>query len=112
MILHLMVKTYHVFDAEIEGCQYIRQDGDKYYLVLTTAANKTELMIIDASKNVNDTWVGGVNGTDTYYYTIEGKIPLFILWMDLHLKNVLKIYQGKKGPNNNVIAGDTYYAKA
>nr|MBP6315311.1 hypothetical protein [Chitinophagaceae bacterium] len=104
-------QTYQVFDAETQGYQYIRQDGDKYYLVLTAAANKTELMVIDASKNVNDTWVGGVNGTDTYYYTLKEKYPTYTL-DGFTFKNVLKIYQEKKDQNNNVsLAGDTYYAQ-
>ncbi len=104
-------KTYQIFDVESQDDQYIRQDGDKYYLVLTAAANKTELMVIDASKNVNDTWIGGVNGTDTYYYTMKEKFPTFTL-DGFTFKSVLKIYQEKKDQNNNVsLAGDTYYAQ-
>ncbi len=103
--------TYQVFDAETEGYQYIRQDGDKYYLVLTAAANKTELMIIDASKNINDTWVGGVNGTDTYHYTLLDRIPVYTL-DGFTFKNVLKIHSERKDANNNVtLAGDSYYAQ-
>lgn len=91
-------KTYQIFDVESQDDQYIRQDGDKYYLVLTAAANKTELMVIDASKNVNDTWIGGVNGTDTYYYTMRRRsFPLLHLTA-LLLSSVLKNISGKKGP--------------
>lgn len=103
--------TYQVFDAETQGYQYLRQDGDKYYLVLTAAANKTEVMAIDASKNINETWLGGVNGNDSYYYTMKDKIPSFNL-DGFTFKNVLKIYQERKDSNNNVtLAGDTYYAQ-
>ncbi len=104
-------QTYQVFHDEKQGNQYIRQGGGKYHSVLTAAANKTELMIIDTSKNVNDTWVGGINGTDTYYYTMKDKYPTYTL-DGFTFKNVLKIYQERKDANNNVtLSGESYYAQ-
>lgn len=104
-------KTYQVFDAGSEGFQYIRQDGDKYYSVLTSSTNKIELMVIDAAKNVNDTWIGGVNGSDTYYYTIVEKFPAYYL-DGFTFKNVLKIYQERKDASNTVtLSGYSYYAQ-
>ncbi|MBL7764631.1 MAG: hypothetical protein JNJ58_00935 [Chitinophagaceae bacterium] len=104
-------KVYHVFNSETEGQQYIRQDGDKYYSVLTAATNKTELLIIDASKNVNESWVGGVNGSDTYTYTMKEKFATYQL-DGFTFKNVLKIYQERTNGSGNVtLSGDTWYAQ-
>ena len=106
-------KTYAVFysEFELEGWQYIRQDGDKYYSVLTTSTNKTELMMIDASKGVNDTWVGGVNGTDTYYYTILEKFPVYVL-DGFTFKNVLHIQMERKDASNAVtLSAEGYFAQ-
>lgn len=104
-------KVYQVFDSENDGLQFIRQDGDKYYSVLTTSTNKTELMIIDASKNVNESWVGGVNGSDTYTYTMLEKNPVYYL-DGFSFKNVLKIHQERTNGSGNVtLSGDSYYAQ-
>lgn len=106
-------KTYAVFysEFELEGWLYVRQDGDKYYSVLTTSTNKTELMMIDASKGVNDTWVGGVNGTDTYYYTILEKFPVYVL-DGFTFKNVLHIKMERKDASNAVtLSAEAYFAQ-
>lgn len=106
-------KTYAVFfsEFELEGWQYIRQDGDKYYSVLTTSTNKTELMMIDAARAVNDTWVGGVNGTDTYYYTILEKFPVYNL-DGFTFKNVLHIKMERKDASNAVtLSAEGYFAQ-
>ncbi len=102
--------TYHVFNDEKQGLQFIRQDGNKYYSVITAAANKTELLIIDASKEVGESWVGGVNGSDTYTYTMSAKYPTYNL-DGFTFKNVLKIYQERKNGNNITLSGDSYYAE-
>ena len=103
-------KLYNAFNDEINGMSFTRQDGNKYYTVLTAAANKTELMIIDESKNVGESWVGGVNGNDTYTYTMKEKIPVYTL-DGFTFKNVLKIYQERKSNGNVTLEGDTYYAQ-
>lgn len=104
-------KTYQVFNSEAEGNQYIRQDGNKYYSVLTASSTKMELLIIDADRNVGDSWVGGVNGSDTYTYTMAEKYPVYVL-DGFTFKNVLKIHQERKDGSNNVtLSGDSYYAQ-
>ncbi len=103
-------RTYRVFNDEKQGLQFIRQDGDQYFSVITAAANKTELMIIDASKAVGESWVGGVNGNDTYTYTMSAKYPTYDL-DGFTFKNVLKIYQERKNGNNVTLSGDSYYAQ-
>lgn len=104
-------KVYQVFDSENDGLQFIRQDGDQYYSVLTSSTNKTELMIIDATKNVNESWVGGVNGSDTYTYTMAEKYPTYYL-DGFTFKNVLKIHQERTNGSGNVtLSGDSYFAQ-
>ncbi len=103
--------TYQVFDSEVEGHQYFRQEGNKYYLVLVAAANMTETNLIDVDKNIGDTWVGAVNGTDTYYYTMVDKIPAYTL-DGFTFKNVLRIHNERKDQNNNItLSGDSWYAQ-
>jgi hypothetical protein len=103
--------TYQVFNSDVDGRQYMRQDGNKYYLVIVAAANKTETMVIDVDKNVGDTWVGAVNGDETYNYTMVDKIPVYTL-DGFTFKNVLKIHSERKDGNNQVtLAGDTWYAQ-
>jgi hypothetical protein len=106
-------KTYAVFfsEFELEGTQYVRQDGDKYYSVLTTSTNKTELLMLDAAKGVNDTWVGGVNGTDTYYYTIVDKFPVYTL-DGFTFKNVIHVKMERKDASNAVtLSAEGYFAQ-
>ena len=105
-------KTYQAFNSEAEGNQFIRQDGDKYYSVLTSSTTKMELLILDASKNVNETWIGGVNGDDQYSYTMKEKFPVFTL-DGFTFKNVLKVYQERKNTttNNVTLTSDNYYAQ-
>ena len=88
--------------------QYIRQEGDKYYNILTASTNKSQLLILDAARNINESWVGGVNGSDTYTYTMKDKIPIYTL-DGFTFKNVLVVHLDRTGPNP--ISADTYYAQ-
>ena len=88
--------------------QYIRQDGDKYYNILTGSTNKPQLLVLDAARNVNESWLGGVNGSDTYTYTMKEKIPVYVL-DNFTFKNVLVVHLERTGPNP--ISADTYYAQ-
>jgi hypothetical protein len=88
--------------------QYIRQEGNKYYSILTGSTNKPQLLVLDADKNINESWVGGINGSDTYTYTMKEKIPSFQL-DGFTFKNVLVVTLNRTGPNP--ATGDTYYAQ-
>ena len=88
--------------------QYIRQEGNKYYSILTGSTNKPQLLVLDADRNVNESWVGGTNGSDTYTYTMKEKIPSFQL-DGFTFKNVLVVTLNRTGPNP--ATGDTYYAQ-
>lgn len=101
---------YQVFNDEKQGLQFYRRDGDRYYSVVTAAANKTELLILDASKQIGESWVGGINGSDTYTYTIKGKYPSYQL-DGFTFKNVIQVYQERKNGNNITLEGNTYYAQ-
>lgn len=104
-------KTYNVFNSEAEGRQYIRQEGDKYYTVLTTSTNKTELLLIDVAKNVGESWVGGINGSDTYTYTMKEKHSAYTL-DGFNFKNVLVITQKRtNGSGATTLESDSYYAQ-
>lgn len=96
-------------DQSTDGLnQYIRQEGDKYYSILTGSTNKPQLLILDAAANVNDTWLGGVNGSNTYTFTMKQKIPVYTL-DNFTFKNVLVVHLERTGPNP--ISADTYYAQ-
>ena len=88
--------------------QYIRQEGDKYYNILTASTNKPQLLILDAARNVNESWLGGVNGSDTYTYTMKEKLPVYVL-DNFIFKNVLVVHLERTGPNP--LSADTYYAQ-
>jgi len=88
--------------------QHIRQDGNKYYSILTGSTNKPQLLVLDADKNVGESWLGGINGSDTYTYTMKEKIPSFQL-DGFTFKNVLVVTLNRTGPNP--ATGDTYYAQ-
>ena len=88
--------------------QYIRQEGDKYYNILPASTNKPQLLVLDAARNVNESWLGGVNGSDTYTYTMKQKIPVYTL-DGFTFKNVLVVHLERTGPNP--LSGDTYYAQ-
>ena len=95
-------------NATNQANQYIRQEGDKYYNILTASTNKPQLLILDADRNVNESWLGGVNGSDTYTYTMKDKIPIYVL-DGFTFKNVLVVHLERTGPNP--LSGDTYYAQ-
>lgn len=88
--------------------QYIRQEGNKYYSILTGSTNKPQLLVLDADKNIGESWLGGTNGSDTYTYTMKEKIPSFQL-DGFTFKNVLVVTLNRTGPNPAI--GDTYYAQ-
>ncbi|MFN0082193.1 MAG: hypothetical protein ACKVOM_06705 [Ferruginibacter sp.] len=88
--------------------QYIRQEGNKYYSILTGSTNKPQLLVLDTDKNVNESWLGGTNGSDTYTYTMKQKIPVYVL-DNFTFKNVLVVRLDRTGPNP--ASGDTYYAQ-
>lgn len=88
--------------------QYTRQDGNKYYNILTASTNKPQLLILDAAANVGDTWLGGTNGSDTYTFSMKQKIPIYTL-DNFTFKNVLVVHLDRTGPNP--LSADTYYAQ-
>ena len=104
--------TFQIFssddNATNQANQYIRQEGDKYYNILTASTNKPQLLILDAAKNINESWLGGINGSDTYTYTMKNKIPVYVL-DGFTFKNVLIVHLERSGPNP--LSGDTYYAQ-
>jgi hypothetical protein len=103
--------TFNMFNSDIDGLQYIRQDGGKYYSILTGSTNKPALLVLDTTKNINESWVGGVNGSDTYTYTMKQKIPIYTL-DNFTFKNVLVIHlERTNGAGVATISGDTYYAQ-
>ncbi len=104
--------TFQIFSSDDNSTngvnQYIRQEGNKYYTILTNSTNKPALLVLDADKNVNESWLGGTNGTDTYTYTMKQKIPVYVL-DNFTFKNVLVVHLDRTGPNP--LSVDTYYAQ-
>lgn len=104
--------TFQVFSSDDNTTnnlnQYIRQDGNKYYSILTGSTNKPQLLVLDADKNIGESWQGGTNGSDTYTYTMKNKIPVYVL-DNYTFKNVLVVTLNRTGPNP--ATGDTYYAQ-
>lgn len=106
--------AFPVFSSTIDANQYIRQDVNKYYTILTGSTLKPELLVLDVSKNINDSWVGGTNGNDTYTYTIKDKIPSYVL-DGFTFKNVIKVYSERTttsgGTTTVTLSGNVYYAQ-
>jgi hypothetical protein len=93
------------------GNQYIRKNNGKYYNILVASTNKPELLILDTAKNINESWLGGVNGTDTYTYTMKQKIPNYVL-DGKPFRNVLVVHAERTTPSGtSTLSGDTYYAQ-
>lgn len=104
-------KVYRVYDSEVEGLQFNRRAAEKYYTVLTTSTNKTELLILDATQTIGASWVGGVNGTDTYTYTVEDILPSY-QFGTFTFTNVYVINQVRTDNNNNVtLTAKTWHAQ-
>lgn len=104
--------VYNVFNDGKQGLQFYRQDGKKYYSVLTTAANLTEVNHLDASKNVGESW-SSVNGSDTYTYTMAEKFTTYVV-DGFTFNNVLKVSMQRTDGNDNnkvTMSGDTFYAQ-
>jgi hypothetical protein len=104
--------TYHVFSDEQNGNQYIKQDGGKYYTIFTPGTTKPQLLVLDTSKSINQSWIGGVNGDETFTYTIKQKTAVFNLDA-FTFKNVYKVYTEKTKTLTGVVmtSGDLYYAQ-
>ncbi len=106
--------SFPVFSSDVDPNQYIRQDVNKYYTILTGSTLKPELLVLDVSKNVNESWVGGTNGNDTYTYTIKDKIPSYVL-DGFTFKNVIKVYSERTTTSGGVtsvtLSGNVYYAQ-
>ncbi len=88
--------------------QYVRQEGNKYYSILTGSTNKPQLLVLDADRNVGESWLGGINGSDTFNYRMKDKLPTYQL-DGFNFKNVLVVTLNRTGPNP--ATGDTYYAQ-
>ncbi len=103
--------SYYVFGSTADANQYTRQDGNKYYNILVASTNKPALLVLDADRNVGDTWVGGVNGTDTYTFTLKQKIPQYFL-DGFTFKDVIVVQQVRTNTQGNTTLNvDTYYAR-
>ncbi len=104
-------KTYRVYSNDVDGTQFLRRDVNKYYQVLTASTNKPELLVLDADKNVGESWVGGINGSDTYTYTMKEKIPAYVL-DGFTFRNVLVIRQVRTNTSGaTTLDVDTHYAQ-
>ncbi len=105
-------KTFKIFNSTNgEGNQYARQDAGKYYSILTASTNKPELLVLDTARQVGQSWIGGVNGSDTYTFTMKEKIPVYQL-DGFTFKNVLVVHQERTNSSGTVtLQGDTYYAQ-
>ncbi len=107
----LYSNVFNMFQSDIDGLQYIRQDGGKYYNILTASTNKPALLILDTSKNIGESWVGGVNGNDTYTYTMKRKIILDTVIDLIIFKKMMVVHLERTTGGNTTISGDTYYAR-
>lgn len=104
-------KTFNLYDNDADGLQLLRQEGNKYYQVLTASTNKPELLVLDADKNVGESWVGGINGSDTYTYTIAQKIPVYVL-DGFTFKNTIVVQQVRTNTGGNTTLNvNSYYAQ-
>ena len=105
-------KVFNLYNSELDGLQLLRQEGNKYYQVLTASTNKPELLVLDADKNVGNSWVGGVNGTDTYTYSIAQKIPVYTL-DGFTFKNTIVVHQVRtnSGRGDTTLDVNSYYAR-
>lgn len=104
-------KVYDVMMNNDGSLDFTRRDQDKYYTVLTASTNKTELCVLDVSKSNNQEWIGGVNGTDTYYYTIVERQSSQVI-NGITLKNTIKVFNQRKNASGNVtLSGYAYYAQ-
>ncbi len=104
--------TFHVFSDELLGNQYIRQDGGKYYTIFTPGTAKPQLLVLDTSKAINQSWIGGVNGDETFTYTIKEKIPSLVI-DGLTFRNVYRVYNEKTKTLTGAVttSGDIFYAQ-
>ncbi len=103
--------TFNMFNSDIDGTQYIRKENGKYYSILTASTNKPALLVLDTAKNINESWVGGVNGSDTYTYTMKQKLPSYVL-DGFTFRNVLVVHlERTTSAGTSTISGDTYYAQ-
>ncbi len=104
--------TYKIFtNSNGDANQYVRQDGGKYYSILTASTNKPEMLILDTARQVGQSWIGVVNGSDTYTFTMKEKIPVYQL-DGFTFKNVLVVHQERRNSSGNIdIDGDTYFAQ-
>ncbi|MEO5967036.1 MAG: hypothetical protein ABIP69_02145 [Ferruginibacter sp.] len=104
-------KTFNLYDSEIDGLQLLRQEGNKYYQVLTASTNKPVLLVLDADKNIGESWVGGVNGSDTYTYVITQKLPVYVL-DGFTFRNTIVVNQIRTNTSGNTTMNvDSYYAQ-
>jgi hypothetical protein len=104
--------TFHVFSDDLNGNQYIRQDGGKYYTIFTPGTTKPQLLVLDTSKAINQSWVGGVNGDETFTYTIKEKIPSLVIDA-LTFRNVYRVYNERTKTISGIVttSGDIFYAQ-
>ena len=104
-------KTFNLYSNNADGIQLLRQEGNKYYQVLTASTNKPELLVLDADKNIGESWVGGVNGSDTYTYTITQKIPVYTL-DGFVFKNTIVVQQVRTNSGGSTTLNvESYYAR-
>lgn len=101
-------EVYHIFISDAEGLQYIRHDGAEYYNVLSASSLMTPIKMLDTTKAINEKWIGGKNGSDTYEYTIVAKYPTYTIDTYVH-ENVIEVKQERKDASNVVTLSSTSF---
>jgi hypothetical protein len=109
-------KTYGVFSStgDVLGSYHIynRRDAGKYYQIVPFSTNASEVLVLDTAKAINQTWIGGTNGSDEYSYKIVQIFPTYTLDA-FTFRNVYQVYNERKNTNTGNVnaSGNTYYAQ-
>jgi hypothetical protein len=88
---------------QIEGGQqeYEAKVGNDYYTTVPNSTNNTPLKIIKGDAQINEEWIGAINGTDTYFVKmlerdINFNIDTFNFPKTIHIKQTRRDVNGIK----------------
>jgi hypothetical protein len=92
--------TFKILDAGSFGYEYSCKQGNDYYITVPYSATSKPYLVIKDAAAIGETWIGAINGTDTYkVQLLEKNISHEV--NNVNFEKVLHIRQTRIDKNND-----------
>jgi hypothetical protein len=104
-------KIYRVFDGTQNTKEYhMVQDTWNYWTTIPGSSTIRPLLILKSNAQENETWVGAINGNDTYYQTLVSKNIIYKVDNTTY-KNVMVVNQKRITGGQTTLNATIYIAE-